>query len=187
MDTAATTLSGGLVMRGILAILFGAAAVFWPGLTLVTIVYLFSAFVLVNGILDVVFGVSRMGTVTQIFVNRYLILLLGVLQVGVGVYLLRHPEVSFATLILLIGFTLIVRGVFELVEGVFESSSALHKGIMVVSGIIAAAAGVVTLFQPEKSGVAFVWILGIYALVTGSLFIALASHLSNVAKLAPKR
>jgi uncharacterized membrane protein HdeD (DUF308 family) len=46
-------------------------------------------------------------------------------------------------------------------------------------GAIAIVAGVVLLFQPESSGVAFVWILGLYALLTGPLMIALALDLNK--------
>ena len=42
MDSEMSNLTGGLVLRGVVAILFGIAAVFWPGITLVTLLYLFS-------------------------------------------------------------------------------------------------------------------------------------------------
>jgi uncharacterized membrane protein HdeD (DUF308 family) len=184
MDTQATNLGGSLVLRGVLAILFGAAAVFWPGLTLVTLVYLFSAFVLVNGVVDLIYGIGRAASVSFSSMSRVLTLLFGALQIGVGVYLLRHPRVSFATLILLIGFTLIVRGVFEIVAGLFEEGSALFKSVMVIGGVIAAIAGVVILFQPVAGGVAFVWVLGVYALITGPMLIALALDINKVEQAA---
>lgn len=174
MDAQATNLSSSLVLRGILVILFGAAAVFWPGLTLVTLVYLFSALVLLNGVVDLIFGLGGLFNSSKSFSTRVLPLLFGVIQVGVGVYLIRHPHVSFATLILLIGFTLIIRGVFEVVEGIFEEGSPLYKSGSVVMGVLAAIAGVLVLFQPRASGVAFVWILGVYALVVGPMMIAVA-------------
>lgn len=174
MEREATNLSGSLVVRGILAIIFGVAAIFWPGLTLVTLVYLFSAFILVNGIMDLIFGVDRLISGAQAVWTRILMLLVAVLQIGVGVYLLRHPGVSFATLILLIGFTFIVRGVFEIVSGLFEKASSSYKVLTILGGILAFVAGIVVLFQPVTSGVVFVWILGVYALITGPLMIALA-------------
>src|SRR3954471_21274050 len=92
-----------LTLRGIAAVLFGIAAVFWPHITLVTLLYIFSAWVLVDGVIRIVTGVSRIGR-HQL---GFLTLVIGLLQLGVGVYLLRHPGVTFATLILLIGFLLI--------------------------------------------------------------------------------
>src|ERR1700747_2818859 len=99
-------------MRGVLAVLFGVAAVFWPGLTLTTLLYLFSAYVLVSGVVNLMASVTMAGGVDHLFLRA----VLGVFELGVGVYLLRHPMVKFSTLILLIGFTLIVRGVVDVVS-----------------------------------------------------------------------
>ncbi len=188
MEREAANLSGSLVLRGVLALLFGVAAVFWPGLTLVTLVYLFSAFILINGVLDLVFGIVRLADADKSVLTRVLTLLFGVIQVGVGVYLLRHPGVGFATFILLIGFTLLVRGVFEVVDGLFEEGSSMYRIVMIIGGLLAALAGILILFQPAKGGVAFVWILGVYALITGPLLIALAMDINREAKaLKPSR
>jgi uncharacterized membrane protein HdeD (DUF308 family) len=175
MDTQEmSNLTGGLILRGILAILFGVAAVFWPGLTLKTLLYLFSTFVLIGGLVELVHGVTRLGQAGTSILTRVLRLLLGLLQVAVGVYLLRHVQVTFATFILLIGFTLIVRGVFEIVEGLFEEGPSMYRIVMVIVGLLALLAGIIVLFQPVASGVAFVWILGLYALITGPLLLASA-------------
>lgn len=188
MNTEAANLSGSLALRGVLAILFGAAAVFWPGITLVTFVYLFAAYILINGVIDVVFGIGKLFGEGNTFWTRVLTLLAGVIQVGVGVYLLRHPQVGFATLVLLVGFVLIARGVFDVVEGLFEENSGGYRALLIIGGLLAALAGVVMLFQPVKAGVAFVWILGVYALITGPLMIALAMQVKNENKrVAAKR
>lgn len=173
-----------LLMRGMFAVLFGIAAVFWPGITLVTLVYLFSAFILVNGLIGMVSGITTGG---EGLATRVLVILLSLLQVGVGVYLLRHPLVSFSTLILLIGFTLVVQGVFEVVGGLFAPRGASHKLLTIISGVLSALAGIVVLFQPASAGVAFVWIVGLWALLTGPLLIALALELKNADERVVKR
>jgi uncharacterized membrane protein HdeD (DUF308 family) len=35
-------------------------------------------------------------------------------------------------------------------------------------------AGVIVLMQPEAAGVAFVWVLGVYALLVGAMMVAVA-------------
>lgn len=175
-----SNLTGGLVLRGVFAILFGIAAVFWPGLTVVTLLYLFAAFVLVSGLVELVLGIVHVGTPGTSVVTKVLVLLLGMLQIGVGVYLLRHPHVTFTTLILLIGFTLIVRGVFEAVEGLFQDGSGLYRTVNVIVGALAVLAGIVVLFQPRTASVAFVWIIGLYALISGPMLIAAAMDARNM-------
>src|SRR4051812_30656862 len=93
-----------LMLRGIITVLFGIAAIFWPGITLLTLVYLFSAWVIIDGVIRIGTGISRVGR-HQLGI---LTMLVGLLELGTGVYLVRHPAVPFATLILLIGFLLII-------------------------------------------------------------------------------
>jgi len=178
MDTEMSNLTGGLELRGIIALLFGIAAVFWPGLTIRTLLYLFSTFVLLSGLVGLIHGITRVVKPGVTVLGRVLTLLLGLLQIGVGVYLLRHVHVAFTTLILLIGFTLIVRGLFEVVEGLFEEGPATYRTIMIIVGLLAVLAGIIILFQPAASGVAFVWLLGLYALIVGPLLLsgALETH-----------
>ncbi|HSX16301.1 MAG TPA: DUF308 domain-containing protein [Candidatus Saccharimonadales bacterium] len=175
-------LTGGLALRGVIAILFGIAAVFWPGITLLVLLYLVSAFLLIGGIFELVFGISRLGQGGVSVLTRVLLPIIGLLQVGVGVYFLRHPHVAFGTFIALLGFILIIRGVFEVVDGLFEEGPSLYRLVMAIVGLLAVLAGILVLFQPKAAGVAFVWILGIYGLIVGPLLLAAAYETHRLAK-----
>jgi uncharacterized membrane protein HdeD (DUF308 family) len=159
------------ILGGVSAILFGVAAVFWPQLTLVTLLYLFAAFVLVSGLFALFEGIMSIGSKGSSWILK---LLLGMLQIGVGIYLLRHPHVTFATFILLIGFTLIFRGVFDMVVAFAEKMSATNRTLLLIGGALSLIVGVLVLFQPAASGVAFVWLIGLYCLITGPITIAIA-------------
>ncbi|HOR23563.1 MAG TPA: DUF308 domain-containing protein [Candidatus Saccharibacteria bacterium] len=158
----------GLTIRGIAAILFGIAAVFWPHLTLTTLVILFSAWVLIDGIVRIVSGLVGIGNQRHWFLT----LVMGLVELGVGVYLIRHQSITFATLILLIAFTLIIVGVIEVVTAFTILATVTSKTLSVIWGLAATLAGIALLFQPESAGVAFVWILGLYALIAGPVLIA---------------
>lgn len=163
------------LVEGIVAILFGIAALFWPGLTLVTLVTLFSVYVLVWGIAEIIYGLSSIGKGTW-----FLPLIFGVFSLGVGVYLVRHPQVTFATFILLIGFTFIVRGIVDIVGAFLNGQLATSRVLSIVVGLIAVIAGIVVLKQPVASGVAFVWILGLFALIYGPITIALSYDIKKL-------
>jgi uncharacterized membrane protein HdeD (DUF308 family) len=75
---------------------------------------------------------------------------------------------------LLISFTLIIVGVIEIVAAFTNLESATFKTLAIIWGAVAVLAGVVLLFQPASAGVAFVWILGLYALITGPVLIAVS-------------
>lgn len=52
--------------------------------------------------------------------------------------------------------------------------------LAVIIGIVTGLAGILMLFQPAASGVAFVWILGLFALITGPLMIAMSLDLRKL-------
>jgi len=171
MSTASVTKENwwALVLGGVATIIFGVAAVFWPGLTLIVLLYLFSAYVLVSGIVNVMAGLGTLGKVDSWFLP----VALGAFELGVGVYLLRHVAVKFSTFIILIGFVLIARGVIEAVGAYFDTRLAARaRALNYISGIGALVAGIVILFAKQAQGVSFVWVLGLYAIVVGTIQIA---------------
>ena len=175
MDKALKPMWESLVFRGVAGILFGIAAVFWPALTLVVLVYIFSIYILVSGLINIVQSIMDLAKKRSWFLT----MLLGIAELGIGVYLVRHPGVSFATLILLIGLVLIARGVFEVVLALLDDFSATEKTLMIIGGVLAVIVGIAILMQPAAGGVAFVWILGLYVLLTGPMWIALGIDAKN--------
>src|SRR2546430_893966 len=47
-----------LVLRGFVAVLFGLAAFFWPGITLLSLVFLFGAYALIDGVFAIAAAIS---------------------------------------------------------------------------------------------------------------------------------
>lgn len=153
-----------------LALFFGIVALFWPGMTLAVLVYLFSAFVIGVGILEVIGGfMSR-----RIRTSWWATVVLGVVGVGIGVYLVRHPRVSFGVLILLIGLALITRGLLDIVRVFVDRAHTSDKVIWSIVGLLGIVAGIIVFYQPVAGGVAFVWVLGLYAIILGTLGIVTA-------------
>ncbi|MDB5161181.1 MAG: hypothetical protein JWO96_561 [Candidatus Saccharibacteria bacterium] len=160
-------------LQGILAIFFGITATVWPALTLVTLVYLFSAFILTVAIVEIIRGFTGIGRRA----GWWMSLLTGF--IGIGIYLVRHPNVSFATFILVVGIGLIARGLIELVIAFSERMRSVYRVLNVIAGLAAIAAGIVILLQPVAGGLAFVWILGLYGLIIGAMSLAVALDLHN--------
>lgn len=189
-STAKQTIMWAFTIRGIVSLFFGLAAVFWPGITLVTLVYLFSAFILASGLISLVSALGNLYEDSRSLVARLLLALVAVVEIGVGVYLIRHIGVSLATFILIIGFVLLARGVIDILGGLFdETASSSSKTASVLIGIVTALTGIVILLNPASGGLAFVWVLGLYALITGPILIALgiaANHELENAKLSKK-
>jgi uncharacterized membrane protein HdeD (DUF308 family) len=167
----AKQLWGLAIAQGVLAILFGVLALFWPGLTVALLIVLFGVFVLVWGIVGVIVGLASLGT------NKFwwLELLFSVLAVGLAVYLLRNPVAAAAIFVFFIGLTFLVRGVVDLLEGLFDADRTSEGRIFsILAGAIGVIAGIIALLYPVSAGLAVVWVVGLYAVLYGSLVIAFA-------------
>lgn len=166
------------VAEGVLAILFGIAALFWPGATVLLIVILFAIFALVWGIIELVKGLLSIGVRS----TWWLELVFGLLTIGLGVYLIRNPAVSLLALLVLVGLTFIVRGVVDLIEGIFSQNPIVKETrlLRIIAGIIGIVAGIIVFRQPVASGLAFVWIVGLYSIIEGVFLATVAIKTRNL-------
>ncbi len=156
------------VIQAIVSIIFGGVAMFWPGLTLVVLVYLLAPFVLAIGIIETVRSLMTIKTRDTWWMG----LILGLLTFGIGVYLARHPEVSFGTFIVLVGITFIAWGVIDIASAFLDNIYTHHKTLSFIAGLAALAAGIIVMVQPVSGGVAFVWVLGVFSLIYGIIALA---------------
>ena len=110
-------------------------------------------------------------------------LVLGLVELGVGVWLLRNPAVAFEVLILVVGFMLVFLGVLAIIGALSEAgNTATSKALSIMGGVVAIAAGIVMFFQPVASGAAFVWVIGLFALINGPIWIAMSLDVKRLSE-----
>ncbi|MFZ1301362.1 MAG: DUF308 domain-containing protein [Candidatus Microsaccharimonas sp.] len=164
------------IAQGVLAILFGIVALFWPGLTVALLILLFSIFILIWGIVGIITSLTSIGR--EKF--WWLELIFSVLALGLAVYMLRNPAATAAIFVFFIGLTFLVRGVVDILEGLFDGNRKGGDRVFhVIVGIIGIIAGIVTLAYPVSAGVAVVWVVGLYAVLYGALLIAFSFKAQN--------
>jgi uncharacterized membrane protein HdeD (DUF308 family) len=156
------------MLRGIALILFGVVAVLWPGLTLVALATAFAAFLLIGGLADIITGIRAIGHRGMWFLS----LLLGLAEIGVGVYLLKNKLV-LATFIAVVGISLIVFGILEIIAGFEFGDDGGRRFLAIIGGALSIIAGFITLRYPVTSGLAFAWVLGVWGLVAGAMQVAM--------------
>lgn len=166
------TIASVLATQGVVVALFGAVALLWPGLTAKLFISLFGVFMLVWGLIGLVHSFMGRGRSRSWWVE----LLFSIIALGFGAFLLGNPETTAAIIILIVGLTLIVRGVMDIVTGLFAKDPAVRSNRLfyIVLGLLGVVVGFVVTSYPAASGITFVWIFGLYLLVYGVLNIALA-------------
>lgn len=163
-----------LMLRGIALILFGVVAVLWPDLTLLVLATAFAAYLLVGGVADIIMSIRAIGHRSLWFLT----LLLGLAEIGIGVFLIKNRLV-LATFIAVVGLSLIVFGILEIIAAFEPGEDSGHRFLAIIGGALALIAGFVTLRYPVSSGLAFAWVLGVWGLVAGAMQVAMCLSLRS--------
>ena len=167
-----------LALRGLAAVVFGVLAFAWPGATLITLVWLFGAFALVNGILSLAVaanapkGYPRFGS----------LILGGLLGILAGLLALVMPGITALGLLILIASWAMVTGIFEIIAAIKLRKEISNEWLLVLAGVASLAFGVVLLLQPAVGALVLIWWVGAYAIVFGILLVVLAFRMRNLGK-----
>jgi len=160
-----------LLIRGLLAVLFGVMALVMPGLTLITLVLLYGVYALADGITALwVGGKSR----------SWWLALAGVFGVIVGICTFLFPGITAVALLFLIAAWAVVRGVFEIVTAIRLRKEISNEWMLIIGGVLSVLVGVVLFASPAAGALAMIWLIGAYALVFGLMMIVLAFRLRGL-------
>jgi uncharacterized membrane protein HdeD (DUF308 family) len=160
--------------RGGLSILLGVLVLVWPKLTVLTFVTLLSIWLLLIGVISLVSGVASIKRGGFGWLGSILV---GLLELGVGAYLVQRPGLTTLSIITLLGLVFVVQGFVYLIRTFTEAAvSGGHRILSVLWGLLSIIAGVWIWRYPFHGTLAFVWLLGLYAIASGALMIAMGSE-----------
>jgi len=103
-----------IALREAITILFSILALVWPRLTLLTLIMLFGAFSLVDGVMAAIFGLIALGRKERWWGK----LLSGVAGILIGLITLSRPGTTTIVLIYYIAAWAALIGIFQIVAGI---------------------------------------------------------------------
>jgi uncharacterized membrane protein HdeD (DUF308 family) len=159
-----------LALRGLAAVLFGLLTFFLPGITLVTLVLLFGAYALVDGLFTVI-------AFFRVASHQWALLIEGVIGIITGVLTFAWPAITAIVLLYVIAFWAILTGILEIIAGIRVRKVVANEWLLLVMGVLSFLFGVLILFAPGAGALAIVLWIGAYALVFGIFLLALAFRL----------
>lgn len=157
-----------IALRGLAAILFGIAAFVWPHITLLTLIYLFGFYALVNGILSLAMavhapkGCPRFGS----------LILTGLCSLAAGIIAFIHPGFTAWALVVLIAAWAVINGISEIVTAVRLRKVITHEWLLILAGIASVAFGVIFFLRPVAGVLVMLWWIASFAVIFGILLIA---------------
>lgn len=150
-----------LVVRGVVAVIFGLAALIWPGVTLVGLAVVFGVFALVDGI---ALGIAAFRATSG---HRIALVIQSVIGVLLGLAALIWPIIAVFALVLLIGVWAVITGVAEIVTAIRMRGQAGSEWLLIFVGALSVIFGFLLWFWPLAGAGAIAMVVGAYALVFG--------------------
>jgi len=167
-----------LVLRGVFALAFGMLALVWPDLTLLLLVSMYVAYTLLVG------GVSVVGAVKARHIDPkwWQLLLLGIVSIAAGVVALLFPALTALALVLLMGANALITGALDVAIAIRLRKVLKGHWVLALAGIASMVFGVLVFLFPDAGALALVWLISLYAVVTGVLLLSIGIGIRRAIK-----
>jgi uncharacterized membrane protein HdeD (DUF308 family) len=163
-----------LLLRGLIAILFGIMAFAWPGVTLAALVLLWGAYALVDGIFEVIAGVRG---------KWWGLVLLGILGIAAGVLTFMWPGITAIALLWVIAVWAIVIGIMQISAAIRLRKEVEGEWLWILTGILTVILGVLLIARPGAGALSVLWLIGWFAIAWGILLCILAFKVKKMGEL----
>jgi uncharacterized membrane protein HdeD (DUF308 family) len=166
---------GWVVLRGFVAILFGVLTLFRPGITLAALVLLFGAYALADGLFAIAWAV-----VNHRGEPRWpALVIVGLVGITAGLVTLFRPDITGTALLIVIAAWAIAAGVATVAAAFKLRREITGEWRLILAGLLAVALGVILLAAPGVGALAMALWIGVYAIGTGVLLVALGFTLRS--------
>ena len=157
-------------LRGVIAIVFGLAALLWPALTLGVMVLLFGLFALLEGLLAVVssFGKGEeKGGWTLLIEGLVGLLVCAIVLLGTSIGSILWPKVAAVMLVYYIAGWAMLAGLFKIITAFRIRKEVKGEWMLGLNGLVSILVGVILILRPEAGVLAVAWLIGILAVIVG--------------------
>jgi uncharacterized membrane protein HdeD (DUF308 family) len=149
-------------LRGVFAILFGLIALIFPGPTMLSLALLFSAYMLVDGIVGIISAMRAMRRRDQ----WGLLVFEGIINILVGIGAFLWPGLTVLAFVLLVAAWALVTGGL-MAAASFRLNLDHGRVWLLLGGLLSVAFGVLLIITPVIGAAVLTWWMGAYALAFG--------------------
>ncbi len=161
-----------VLIRGLLAIVFGIIALAEPGAALGALILLFGAYMAVDGIFAIIAGVRAAA-----HHERWLSLIVeGILGLIAAAIAFTYPLLTIFALVIFAAVWAVLSGI-ALLAGAFRLHGAHGRWLMAFGGVVSIVWGILLYINPPIGALVMTYWLGAYALIFGIAMVALAFRL----------
>ena len=159
-----------LLLRGLLAIVFGLLTFANPGITIAVLVLFWGAYALVDGIFEVIAGIrAKWGS----------LILLGILGIAAGIVTFMWPGITAIVLLYIIAFWAIVAGVMQIAAAIRLRKEIEGEWLWILSGVCTVILGGLLIAKPGAGAISVAWLIASFAVAWGILLVMLSFRLKS--------
>ena len=159
-----------LMLRGVLAIVFGVLTWRQPEISVTLLILFFGAYILADGVLGVYSAVAG----RKDHDDWWVLLIWALISVGVGVLTFLAPGITALALLFYIAIWAIATGVLQILAGIRLRKQIQGEWLLILGGLASVIFGVFMMAQPVAGALAMAWLIALYAVLFGVLLVLLA-------------
>jgi uncharacterized membrane protein HdeD (DUF308 family) len=163
-----------LVLRGVLAVIFGVLASMWPGITIASFVLLFGAYALIDGVSSLVAALKPPAGESRVW-----LIIGGILGVLAAIVVFMMPGLSALFLFYLVAAWAIATGISQILAAIQLRKVIEGEWLLALSGALSIALGFFMVARPAAGLLGLIWVISMYAIVIGITLIILGFRLRS--------
>lgn len=161
-------------IRGVLGVIFGLLAFILPGVTMLSLVLVFAAYAITDGVFAIVAAVRAMGR----HQSWIAFLAEGIIGIGAGVLAFLWPGLTVVVFVTLVAFWALLSG-GAMLAAAFRVGPDHGRGWFALGGVASLIYGALLLVAPLIGALVLTWWIGAYALVFGIAMLVAAFRLRS--------
>ena len=161
------------LLRGILGILFGLVALIFPGPTMLSLVLLFSAYTLVDGVAGIISAVRAIRRKEE---RWGWLIFEGAVNIAVAILAFLWPGMTVLAFVLLVAAWAIVSGAL-MTAAAFRLNVSHGRWWLVLGGLLSVGYGALLVATPLIGAIVLTWWMGAYAIAFGAALVVLSFKL----------
>lgn len=163
-------------LRGVLLFLFGAVCLLAPGITVSLLAVWAGAFILVDG----VFGLIGVLSNWRAYEEKWLLLVEAVLNILIGILVLRMPEAMVWAFVLLMAAWAVLVGITRIAVAVQLRKEIKGEGWIIASGVLTVLFGALLAAMPSAGVITLAWLIGFPSIIIGVVLVAMSFRMRKL-------
>lgn len=165
-----------LLLRGILALIFGFIAIASPGIVIVTLLLYIGILAVLSGLFMIIEGIAIKSD------DRGMRILEGVISIIFGLMFILAPGFVLSFAMYFIAFWAIIGGIMQIIYAIKLRKEITNEWFAILNGVITLIFGLAVLTNIVAGASALVMVFGIFAIISGILMIVLSFKVKGLKK-----